>query len=165
MCWGQRQSFRSLPPAAPSLRPNPRFASEAPRSAWSVLNLSCNRVYKHLINSVYKGGLWLLDKNFSWKLVSLRQCTHLFMKDRLSFSDRTSFSRVSQRLSTACISDGITGVELLSFASAILNRKNVMEHHILYDNYNSLFKDNVFFFWNKGESSHTCVSAQPCASL
>jgi hypothetical protein len=78
--------------------------------------------------------------------VSLRQCTHLFMKDRLSFSDRTSFSRVSQRLSTACISDGITGVELLSFASAILNRKNVMEHHILYDNYNSLFKDNVFFF-------------------
>ena len=62
------------------------------------------------------------------------------MKDRLSFSDRTSFSRVSQRLSTACMSDGITGVELLSFASAILNHKNVMEHHILYDNYNSLVK-------------------------
>jgi hypothetical protein len=57
------------------------------------------------------------------------------MKDRLSFSDRTSFSRVSQRLRTACMSDGITGVELLSFASAILNHKNVMEHHILYGNY------------------------------
>ena len=48
------------------------------------------------------------------------------MKDRLSFSDRTSFSRVSQRLSTTCMSDGITGVELLSFASAILNHKNVI---------------------------------------
>jgi len=29
------------------------------------------------------------------------------------------------------MSDGITGVELLSFASAILNDKNVMEHHKL----------------------------------
>lgn len=82
------------------------------------------------------------------------------MKDRLSFSDRTSFSRVSQRLSTACMSDGITGVELLSFASAILNHKNVMGHHILYDRYNSSIKDH---FFKKGEPLHTCVSAQPCA--
>jgi hypothetical protein len=52
------------------------------------------------------------------------------MKDRLSFSDRTSFSRFSQRFSTACMSDGITGVELLSFASAILNHK--MQSNIIY---------------------------------
>ena len=38
------------------------------------------------------------------------------------------------------MSDDITGVELLSFTSAILNHKNVMEHHKPWDNYNSLFK-------------------------
>jgi hypothetical protein len=48
------------------------------------------------------------------------------MNDKLSFSDLTSFSRFSHRLSTACMSDGITGVELLSFASAILNDKKLI---------------------------------------
>ena len=43
------------------------------------------------------------------------------MKDKLSFSDRTSFSSVSHRLKTACISEGTDGVKFLSFASAILH--------------------------------------------
>lgn len=42
------------------------------------------------------------------------------MKDKLSLSDRTSFSRFSHRLSTDCMSDGRAGVEFLSFASCIL---------------------------------------------
>ena len=45
------------------------------------------------------------------------------MKDKFSLSDRTSFSRFSQRLSTDCMSEGKVGVELLSFASCILNHQ------------------------------------------
>lgn len=48
---------------------------------------------------------------------------YLFMKDKLSLRDRTSFSRFSHRFKTDCISDGIAGVEFLSFASAILHKK------------------------------------------
>jgi len=44
------------------------------------------------------------------------------MKDKFSLSDRTSFSRFSQRFKTDCISDGIAGVKFLSFASAILQK-------------------------------------------
>lgn len=42
------------------------------------------------------------------------------MKDKLSLSDRTSFSRVSHRFNMDCMSDSIGGVRFLSFASAIL---------------------------------------------
>lgn len=45
------------------------------------------------------------------------------MKDKLSLSDRTSFSRFSQRFKMDCISDGIAGVKFLSFASAILHEQ------------------------------------------
>lgn len=48
---------------------------------------------------------------------------YLFMKDKLSLSDRTSFSRFSHRFKTDCISDGIAGVKFLSFASAILQQE------------------------------------------
>lgn len=48
---------------------------------------------------------------------------YLFMKDKLSFSDRTSFSRFSHRFKTACISEGTDGVKFLSLASAILHNK------------------------------------------
>lgn len=51
---------------------------------------------------------------------------YLFMKDKLSFSDLTSFSRFSHRFNTACISEGTDGVKFLSFASAILHHKEVI---------------------------------------
>lgn len=47
------------------------------------------------------------------------------MKDKLSLSDRTSFSRLSHRFKMDCISEGIDGVRFLSFASAILNQRKI----------------------------------------
>jgi hypothetical protein len=62
------------------------------------------------------------------------------MKDRLSFSDRTSFSRFSHRFKTACISEGIVGVKFLSFASAILHFKVINLETCI--QYNTRYEEN-----------------------
>lgn len=51
------------------------------------------------------------------------------MKAKLSLRDRTSFSKFSHRFKTDCISDGITGVEFLSFASAILQQQQTSDKY------------------------------------
>lgn len=51
------------------------------------------------------------------------------MKAKLSLSDRTSFSRFSHRLRIDCVSEGIDGVKVLSFASAILHHKKHKNPH------------------------------------
>lgn len=63
--------------------------------------------------------MWQLNFNLnSWSWMT--KLSYLFMNDKLSLSDRTSFSRISQRFRIDCISDGVTGDWFLSLASAIL---------------------------------------------
>lgn len=53
---------------------------------------------------------------------------YLFMKDKFNLSERTSFSRFSHLFRMDFISVGIAGVELLSFASAILHYAEKLVH-------------------------------------
>lgn len=62
---------------------------------------------------------WLIYTYIYW-LCMQKLSVYLFMKDKFSLSDLTSFSRFSHRLVTDCMSDGRVGIEFLSFASCIL---------------------------------------------